>query len=97
MLTTPQTSLDITPSPFGSRPVAHRSNTATSAVSPPAAGQSAAEASAHAEQVRLLILGMEQRLQTREEKLQRSVERAEAEGQRFEQIRREVLAAPAGA
>ncbi|KAF7308928.1 hypothetical protein MKEN_01093300 [Mycena kentingensis (nom. inval.)] len=45
---------------------------------------------AHIEQVRMLILGMEQRLQTREDKLVKSVERAESEGRRFEELRREV-------
>ncbi|KAJ7240533.1 hypothetical protein C8J57DRAFT_1085748 [Mycena rebaudengoi] len=42
---------------------------------------------AHIEQVRTLIMGMEQRLQTREEKLVKSVERAESEGRRFEELR----------
>ncbi|KAK7042163.1 hypothetical protein R3P38DRAFT_2692733 [Favolaschia claudopus] len=45
---------------------------------------------AHIEQVRMLILGMEQRLQTREEKLVKSVERAESEGRRFEQLRSDI-------
>lgn len=40
---------------------------------------------AHIEQVRLLILGMEQRLQSREDKLVKTIQRAEAEGARFEQ------------
>jgi hypothetical protein len=39
---------------------------------------------AQIEQVRMLILGMEQRLQVREEKLIKTVERAEDEGRRFE-------------
>jgi hypothetical protein len=38
----------------------------------------------------MLIMGMEQRLQTREEKLVKSVERAESEGRRFEELRSEV-------
>ncbi|KAJ7677605.1 hypothetical protein B0H17DRAFT_1334210 [Mycena rosella] len=42
---------------------------------------------AHVEQVRMLIMGMEQRLQTREDKLVKSVERAESEGRRFEELR----------
>ncbi|KAJ6481938.1 hypothetical protein C8R45DRAFT_1003518 [Mycena sanguinolenta] len=45
---------------------------------------------AHIEQVRMLIMGMEQRLQTREEKLMKSVERAESEGRRFEELRSEI-------
>jgi hypothetical protein len=45
----------------------------------------------HIEQVRLLILGMEQRLQVREQKLVKSVQRAEREGGRFEELRKEVL------
>ncbi|KAJ7173005.1 hypothetical protein C8R43DRAFT_978183 [Mycena crocata] len=45
---------------------------------------------AHIEQVRMLIMGMEQRLQTREEKLHKSVERAEGEGRRFEELRSQI-------
>lgn len=45
---------------------------------------------AHIEQVRMLIMGMEQRLQTREDKLLKSVERAEGEGRRFEELRSEI-------
>ncbi len=45
---------------------------------------------AHIEQVRMLIMGMEQRLHTREEKLVKSVERAESEGRRFEELRSEI-------
>ncbi|KAF9528147.1 hypothetical protein CPB83DRAFT_907075 [Crepidotus variabilis] len=39
---------------------------------------------AHLEQLRMLILGMEQRLEVREEKLVKVVEKAEAEGKRYE-------------
>ncbi|KAJ7121121.1 hypothetical protein C8R44DRAFT_623160 [Mycena epipterygia] len=46
---------------------------------------------AHIEQVRMLIMGMEQRLQTREDKLLKSVERAESEGRRFEELRSEIV------
>jgi hypothetical protein len=49
-----------------------------------------ADAAAQIEQVRLLILGMEQRLQTREEKLNKSVERAEHEGRKFQELRKEL-------
>jgi len=48
---------------------------------------------AQIEQVRMLILGMEQRLQVREEKLIKTVERAEDEGRRFEALRSEIVAA----
>ena len=47
---------------------------------------------AHVEQVRLLILGMEQRLQTREEKLTRTIERAESESRKFEEVQEELAA-----
>ncbi|OCH92973.1 hypothetical protein OBBRIDRAFT_386576 [Obba rivulosa] len=46
---------------------------------------------AHIEQVRLLIIGMEQRLKAREDKLAKNIERAEAEGTRFEEIRKQIL------
>ncbi|KZT02055.1 uncharacterized protein LAESUDRAFT_685852 [Laetiporus sulphureus 93-53] len=45
----------------------------------------------HTEQLRLLILGMEERLRAREEKLLQAIERAEAEGSRFEERRKETL------
>jgi hypothetical protein len=48
---------------------------------------------AQIEQVRMLILGMEQRLQVREEKLIKTVERAEDEGRRFESLRSEIVGA----
>ena len=50
------------------------------------------QALAHIEQVRLLILGMEERLQTREEKLVKTLERAEGEGRRFDELRKEISA-----
>lgn len=53
---------------------------------------SAEQQLAHIEQVRLLILGMEQRLQTREEKLAKTLERAQGEGRKFEQLRKEISA-----
>ncbi|TDL26421.1 hypothetical protein BD410DRAFT_783477 [Rickenella mellea] len=58
-------------------------------------GNSAAAATteatrAHLEQVRLLVLGMEQRLQTREEKLAQVIQRAETESSRFSTLRHEV-------
>jgi hypothetical protein len=46
---------------------------------------------AQIEQIRMLILGMEQRLQVREEKLVKTVEKAEDEGRRFEVLRSEIV------
>jgi len=54
---------------------------------------SSAETQARIEQVRLLIMGMEQRLQIREEKLVKGIDRAEAESSRFEELRKQVLSA----
>lgn len=48
---------------------------------------------AYIEQVRLLVLGMEQRLQTREEKLTKTVEKAEAEGAKFDELKRQAVTA----
>ncbi|KAM6498956.1 hypothetical protein JOM56_006904 [Amanita muscaria] len=42
------------------------------------------------ESVRLLVLGIEQRLQTREEKLVKTMEKAENEGKRFEAFKQEL-------
>ncbi|KAG5638920.1 hypothetical protein H0H81_008689 [Sphagnurus paluster] len=47
---------------------------------------------ARVEQVRMLILGMEQRLQVREERLTKTIERAEAEGLKFEEGRKTLAA-----
>ncbi|KAF8837622.1 hypothetical protein BDN67DRAFT_935176 [Paxillus ammoniavirescens] len=58
----------------------------------PAASQAAVEATlAQMEQVRLLVLGMEQRMQEREEKLAKTVERAEAQEVKCEALRKETL------
>lgn len=46
---------------------------------------------AYIERVRLLILGMEQRLKTREEKLTKTVEIAQAEGARYDEAKRKAL------
>lgn len=68
------------------------SSPVTMANSNPGPSQDATQATlSHIEQVRLLILGMEQRLQVREEKLSKTVEKAEREGGRFEDMRKEVL------
>lgn len=66
------------------------SSPGTNSNSPPSADATQATL-AHIEQVRLLILGMEQRLQVREDKLSVNVEKAEKEAGRFEEMRREVL------
>ncbi|KIP04921.1 hypothetical protein PHLGIDRAFT_108907 [Phlebiopsis gigantea 11061_1 CR5-6] len=49
---------------------------------------------AYIDQVRLLVIGMEQRLQTREEKLTRSLEEAKAESAKFEELKQRSVAAP---
>ncbi|KAF9264536.1 hypothetical protein L218DRAFT_958244 [Marasmius fiardii PR-910] len=46
---------------------------------------------AHIEQVRMLVLGVEQRVQSREEKLRSKVEKAEEEGRRFDALRKEIM------
>jgi len=47
----------------------------------------------HAEQVRLLVLGMEERLRMREEKLVKTMEKADQECHRFESLRKDAQAA----
>ena len=46
---------------------------------------------AYIEQVRLLVIGMEQRLQARERKLLNNIEQAEAEAAKFEDLRKQIL------
>jgi hypothetical protein len=48
---------------------------------------------AHVEQVRLLVLGMEERLRTREEKLVKTMEKADQESHRFEVLSKDALRA----
>ena len=48
---------------------------------------------AYIEQVRLLIIGMEQRLQDREDRLVKNIERAETEGKKFEEARKRIVSA----
>ena len=61
-----------------------------------AKSQASVEATkAYLEQVRLTILGMEQRMQSREDKLAKHIERAETEGARFEEVRRQALSTSA--
>lgn len=45
----------------------------------------------HVQQIRMLIMGMEERLTTREEKLQKEIQKAESESQRFEELQHQVL------
>ncbi|KAJ6617627.1 hypothetical protein B0H10DRAFT_1914179 [Mycena sp. CBHHK59/15] len=90
-----QSALNIAPSSapmMSGRSMLHqRSNTLGSMPSPQQLHLEQQQATlAHIEQVRMLIMGMEQRLQVREEKLVKSVERAESEGRRFEELRREI-------
>lgn len=47
--------------------------------------------SAHIQQIRMLVMGMEQRLQEREELLSKEIQKAETEKRRFDELRRESL------
>jgi hypothetical protein len=47
----------------------------------------------HAEQVRLMVLGMEERLRVREEKLVKAMEKADQESHKFESLRKDAQAA----
>ncbi|TFK90073.1 hypothetical protein K466DRAFT_517755 [Polyporus arcularius HHB13444] len=103
-----QTNLDIAPSPasgFHARAAslanagkphspAHDKSALSASTSGPSNSEASIEATkAYLEQVRLAILGMEQRMQSREDKLAKHIERAEAEGARFEEIRKQVSSA----
>jgi len=93
-----QANLDIAPAGIGS-PLPSR--TATALFSPPIhhmtspalpSGNSRASGDAaipHVEQVRLLVLGMEERLRVREEKLVKAVEKADQECHKFESLRKD--------
>jgi len=83
-----QTTLNIAPS--STPAVAPRAGPEANAPTQP---HSAEATMAHIEQVRLLILGMEQRLQSREDKLLKTIERAESEGSRFEERKKQLLSA----
>jgi hypothetical protein len=39
----------------------------------------------------MLILGMEQRLQAREQKLEKTLERAQNEGRKFQDLRKDIM------
>ncbi|KAI0728362.1 hypothetical protein C8Q72DRAFT_779977 [Fomitopsis betulina] len=84
-----QANLNIAPTPTSSLATPRPDGTSSSGASTNATVEGTM---AHIEQVRLLILGMEQRLQSREEKLVKTIQRAEAEGARFEQ-NKQVLSA----
>ncbi|KAH8987360.1 hypothetical protein EDB86DRAFT_2184828 [Lactarius hatsudake] len=96
-----QANLDIAPAGIASP---HSSRTATALFSPthhmtslpPSNGASRASGDAtvpHVEQVRLLVLGMEERLRVREEKLVKAMEKADQESHRFESLRKDVSTA----
>jgi DNA-binding transcriptional regulator YdaS (Cro superfamily) len=60
--------------------------------SPHAASQASVQATlSQMEQIRLLVLGMEQRMQEREGKLTKTIERAEVQEVKCEALRKEVL------
>ncbi|KAJ7628800.1 hypothetical protein FB45DRAFT_794707 [Roridomyces roridus] len=100
-----QSSLDIPavpPSSVPGRSILHQRSNTLVAIPTPAAPETASPTQlqvdqqqatlAHIEQIRMLIMGMEQRLQTREEKLDKSITRAESEGRRFEELRKGIAA-----
>ncbi|KAL0577608.1 hypothetical protein V5O48_004369 [Marasmius crinis-equi] len=102
-----QSTLDVAPAPAtaGRTGMLHqRSNTIASPTRsmtmPAAAGSQKAAPSedkdrqalaAHIEQVRMLVLGVEQRVQAREEKLRSRMDKAEGEAKRFETLRKEIM------
>jgi hypothetical protein len=57
--------------------------------------QSVEAAIAHIEQVKLMILGMDQRLESRETEISTNIKRAQAESTRFEEMRKQVLSTTA--
>ncbi|KAI0706178.1 hypothetical protein BC835DRAFT_1516556 [Cytidiella melzeri] len=76
-------------------PVHTRTNSVPQSANSPAATSSQADSEAtkaYIEQVRLLVLGMDQRLQDREEKLMKTIEAAEGESTKFEEARKSVTA-----
>ncbi|KAI0003873.1 hypothetical protein BJV74DRAFT_490907 [Russula compacta] len=97
-----QANLEIAPAGISS-PLPTRTATALfspsmrhTALPTPADGHLSSKAGAeatvsHVDQVRLLILGMEERLRTREEKLVKTMEKADQESHRFEVLRKEAL------
>lgn len=99
-----QAKLEIAPagisSPLSSRTATSLFSSPTQHVASPApaVGNPSQKASleatmSHVEQVRLLVLGMEERLRTREEKLVKTMEKADQESHRFEVLRKDALPA----
>jgi len=99
-----QANLEIAPagisSPLSSRTTTTHFSPLTQRIAspPPGDGSPSTKASveatmAHVEQVRLLVLGMEERLRTREEKLVKTMEKADQESHRFEVLRKDALVA----
>jgi len=98
-----QTVLDIGPasatvvaramgSSFLNRVTAMPPSSSAASEPPPAASQTSIEATlSQMEQIRLLVLGMEQRMQDREEKLTKTIERAEVQEVKCETLRKQVL------
>ncbi|VDB84282.1 unnamed protein product [Peniophora sp. CBMAI 1063] len=75
--------------PFAPRTAASFFQQPDAAPAAPKEGASAAQI----EQVRLLILGMEQRMAAREEALKKEIARAEEEGKNFKELGRQVMSA----
>lgn len=50
-------------------------------------------AMAQIEQIKLMVLGMDQRLETREAEIAANIKRAQGESSRFEEMRKQVLSA----
>jgi len=93
-----QANLEIAPtglsSPLSSRTITAPFSPPMSMLPPPAGGAPKAnveETMAQVEQVRLLVLGMEERLRAREEKLVKTMEKADQEGHRFEVLRKDLV------
>ncbi|KZT27528.1 hypothetical protein NEOLEDRAFT_1130498 [Neolentinus lepideus HHB14362 ss-1] len=86
-----QSSLGLPSSAFSTR-LGPNHNAPSSSQSDAPSQAAVEETMAHIDQVKLLILGMEQRLQAREDKLVQSIDRAQAEGRRFEDLRKEMVA-----
>jgi len=99
-----QANLDIAPaavsSPLGSRTATSLFSPSMQHIASPPAGDgspstkvSVEATMAQVEQVRLLVLGMEERLRMREEKLVKTMEKADQESHKFEVLRKDALAA----
>ncbi|THU93207.1 hypothetical protein K435DRAFT_725660 [Dendrothele bispora CBS 962.96] len=81
----------VSPSPLSSAPISSQTPLSSSAAGSDSSEQQQ-QLSAHLEQVRLLVMGMDQRLQGREDKLKQQMKKAEQESARFERLRKEVAA-----